>query len=267
MMGSNAARAVLVSCLIVLAFLPSARASAGSLLANTQISGSCTDSNFETSGMGPVTSNLNCSFSPEGVTLTAAAAATADYGVLGVSLGNAISIIPGGPIAASSGGFAQAVSQDALPISNAPLSGFLRITFRLQGHLGLAVTSPESTLALVGGSLSVNNNSIYTRAIHSSAGPSEFGSLIATIPYSDGATGLIITLQFQSSCLPLTTVSQHCSVTADFLHTAVVAGTEVLDDNLNVVEGAIITSESGFDYQAGVPPAHFLSYPTGVAGR
>ena len=79
-------------------------------------------------------------------------------------------------------------------------------------------------------------------------GPNWEGLLSGSVflPFTSGSISVVQTLAGQWDCRA--TIDAPCSTFADFYNSAKVGGAAVYDSNFNLVDGATLSSQSGFDY-------------------
>lgn len=140
---------------------------------------------------------------------------------------------------AGSSGFANAGFVDRVTVSNAPSSGFLALSFTTSGFNqvacnGLDACSVATTWYSTGNGQTYLPNGTSTYTI-------DYG-------YSDGSGLVQLFLESDVACQAGDTFS--CGAISNFIDTLQVTGLSVLDANGNPVEGAIITADSGTDYNA-----------------
>ncbi len=175
-------------------------------------------------------------------------------------------------------GFTSSVTMSVFDVLhiNGPASGFLSFEMLLEGSLDLQAQVPGNQSADIGFVLKNNlasqiasltlacrasgctaTENISAPATGTFNGPQATpapvtnavsNSATIVVPYSNGTFGFQQQLFWNIYCLGNT--NSGCSVNLDFLHSALLGGVQVLDSNLNAVSGAIITSDSGFDYAA-----------------
>lgn len=249
-------------------------------------SGGCQLGDFDSGSSSSVTSLATCNSPGSHAAALATGSARAVFGDLGIDLGigNNVSSEADGNIAFSfSSGLVQATSVDFLTVTNGPASGFLRLTFSVPGSLTLTtVQASDSGIgeSVIGISLSVNSQGVWSRSV-STSGTTEFGALSTEIPYSFGTTSLAIGFSGIGRCPaaqagnagPSGVSGFECVARANFFGSAFVTGLDVLDFNQTLFPDAIVTAESGFNYQAGfshtptIPePSTILLWGTGLAG-
>jgi hypothetical protein len=93
------------------------------------------------------------------------------------------------------------------------------------------------------------------------------------LPIVAGSTSLSEALLASWNCTGSYYENGACTAGADFINSAMVGGAVVLDSNGNVVPGATVTSESGFNYNDPIPsgaatpePASLALFGSGLAG-
>jgi len=187
----------------------------------------------------------------------------ADFGFLGAHL-DALLItednIPGDNIGGqiSSSGSTRANFTDVLTISNGPVSGILQFEFDLENTTSFDVVPGNSyssvAQAYVLLNLSVNKvlhqaNTPPYKVITSLSGTTQTGSLVFNLDYSGGQTTLGIQMIGVAVCgYGINRGSEHCDISVDYLGTLL--GTTVFDSDMKIVPDAVVTAESGFDYQS-----------------
>ena len=231
--------------------------------------GPCDSTDFDQATAGTSISVDGCgTISPNGpFNSDTAGSARASFGSLGVDISTGISIgsttllgLPLGVYFAE--GSARATSLDRITIDSGPSSGFLAIGFDLDGTLNFFEEGPQSargSFASIFLDVSSSINGPYFEHI-GRTGPPQSGELTFLLPYDGGFADLEITLLGQSACGRFDGIGAptafKCMTSANYFTSATVIGLDVLDSNKNPVANAQVTSESGFDYQAGVsePP-------------
>lgn len=136
-------------------------------------------------------------------------------------------------------------------------SGILRLPIDISGDL--MATAPTVPLIRAGAyvSLVLNTDLVFRdgRWNHTTATPvGKYGVNEFLLPFTGGRLGVSALLEGAAYC---DRVDIGASCSADFLfgNSVNFLGAEVLDDQGDVIDGATISSRSGFDYRTGFQPA------------
>jgi len=203
---------------------------------------------------------------------TVNAVATADYGSLGVGL---IGIQSTGDNASGQSrltGSAGASNSDRLYVTGAPATGTLEIRFGLSGAATLVAQGPgwdtfgQDASAVLSASLSATgplgrlDQVLYRAQVNRIAGAAPIiSNTTYSLPFVSYGGSFSVKLSvrlngfFNCGTHFVTQVgTADCTAVVSAGNTLTVLGASVLDENMQEVAGATITSDSGFDYQAGV---------------
>jgi len=202
-----------------------------------QIIGGCSVSD---GNQNAPTAAASCSrTNPDGASASAAGASRSEIGSLGVSMiasesrgFNAL-----GP---STAGVANASFSDIINISSGPSSGILRLMFDLDGTGSIVFDRIQGGIPRAGVNLVTNGFS------HTAGNGMTSASF--DLNYSLSKINLFVTLGASYSCFGSNT---QCNVSLNFFNSATIAGALLFDTNMNPIANALLTSDSGFDYQTG----------------
>ncbi len=195
--------------------------------------------------------------------------ATAAFGRLGLSIGgSAYCYEPTCGVETSEGNY-QVIVTDTLFMTGAS-SGFVRMGMSLHGGFGYQGYADEVGVFLdvrstdpsqhgaqqtfveyrndAGESIDVNGTPL---PVPADIPPDTLGGAMMQ-PFSFGRVYLTATLFGYYNCT--SGINQSCAVSANFFGTALFGGAQVLDLDGNVIEGATLTSDSGYDYTQSIAP-------------
>ena len=219
------------------------------VLANTTSPGTsgCTETDTGTNQ-----ASVLCSLPTTNVT----SMANSEYGKLTISIGGTRS--EGNGVV---DGRAQALFIDSFQIIGNSDSGHLRISIKLTGTLiaesGGSEGLPTNTPLTLNGcnQILVNENNQIFGIGESTLVFNE--TIEFDCPYSSNGTGSIsLSLFGRGRCAQSTQAFQggSCTVDVQFGNTVEVLSATILDENMEVIPSATMTSGSGFDYINGFPP-------------
>lgn len=234
-------------CLTMLAFQTASQAATFTLV---ELSGICNSTDS-----GGTISSANCEYSGFGASAQLNGAAKAGRGSIGIRsrLDGSVGL-PGGTIIARSKVIARFI--DSIEVFNAPTAGFLQFQYRIEGSQEGEREGSQSTTSTTSTTTAVlNGTSIYNEARGAGGSASESSTSFATSAYVDGRHFFDMRMYAELECKAGAFAGEggaRCSSEVDFYNTLYILGALVFDSDMNLVEGATLTSESGFDYLNGV---------------
>ena len=217
--------------------------------------GTCTGT-----GTGTDAASLECGFVGPDRRVSASGYARADYGSLGVQIlaGFENQGSPGQNVGGQvgTGGLVSAGFLDTIFVDAGPTTGFLQLVFEVDGTFNVDVVAQSATspvlTAYTAVGISVNGNSFYSKTLFDDGSISKFGNLVYDVPYSSGNLNLNVEFRGTYSCGGANNKgAESCDISSDFLNSAIIAGVNVFDADMNEIADAVLSSQSGFDYQAG----------------
>ena len=242
----------LFAILIIICSQANATLSTTALLSGSDATNINSDCATTDSDIGTSSASLSCS--DTGISMNSTA--SADYGSLGASVsGNAVSqqmrVAP------------QATSRviDPFIINGVTGSGYVVINFELTGTLNLdnngtpvADINSDANVLVRDVTNNINFNSILqTNAAEPPPVTRIINQTITLLnPFNNSGEGNIgYGLDARLRC---NRVSNPCSASSDFINTLVVTSATIVDENMEPMQGATLSAESGFNYINGGEP-------------
>ncbi|WP_282610873.1 fibronectin type III domain-containing protein [Pelagibius sp. Alg239-R121] len=234
---------------------------------------SCSGEDSETVNDGVAFSNQNCIGTTGNRSVVSLVRARAQFGSLGVSTSTQTTVLPSG----QGGGLGQsgraiARIQERLFIQDGTSDGFVRFSIRVEGSIDYQppnnttlFTAPSSIVFL---DVKNQNQDLFQNLL---SGPTssiqQIQELVTVdIPFTLSTLFLDASLHAIYDCGSINggaaPVGPSCSISQDFLGSAIFTGAEVFDSMMNPLSTAGITSESGFDYKFGFQTSPEINEPS-----